>query len=121
MLSKVGTTDISGFTISVGSNKATIDYIKSGDKLVDPVFGGLAVNFASVTPALNSAGREKILVDTDNNANARVTFTSAKASAEAVISYAHDQDPVSTTIKPILADSANKSIIVREGAEVKLG
>ena len=115
------TTEISGFTVSVGSKKATIDYLKAGGQLVDPVFEGIAINLASVTPALDSAGREKILVDTDNNANARVTFTSAKASAEATISYAHDQNALSTAVSLILADSANKSIIVREGGTVKVG
>ena len=113
---------LSSLEINVSMQKPTKDYIKIGESYEDPVFGGMLVNFASVTPALDAETRDKILVDTDNNLNARVTFTSALAgtSGEYTLSFMKDQDSSESTVLPRLATSGNRTIHVVENETVKL-
>jgi hypothetical protein len=111
---------VSGFTVKVAMQKAATDHLAVGKTYDDPVFGALQVQFADVVPALDDANRDKVVIDTDNSRNAKVTFTSALAgdSGEKTIYFAHDQDTAESTITTILADSGNKTITVVEGVNI---
>jgi hypothetical protein len=111
---------VNGLIVSVGLQKSTKDYIKAGDSFTDPVFGGLKVQFSDMTPALDAATRDSIAVDTDNSKNVRATFTTALSSTEYSFNFAHDQSGTAGTVLPRLATSANKTIHVVEGENLRL-
>jgi len=116
------TGSISGFSVSVAKQKVLEDYIKLGETFVDPVFGGIKLEFAAATPALDAATRDSIVIDTDNNLNARVTFTSALAgdTGEYTLNFAHDTDTSTSSVTPRPATSGNKTIHLNEGDTVAL-
>ncbi len=95
---------ISGFRVAVAMKKSQTDHIAIGSSLTDPVFGGLKVQLVSVNPEL-TASRSKIIVNTDNNQYAYVTFTSARAGdkGEQKLTYTYDNSTAATTILPLLA------------------
>lgn len=111
---------ISSVTVNITAQDSTKDYLKMGSSFVDPVFGGLKLNFAGVTPALDDASRSKISVDSDNSRNARVTFTSAVSGKEYTQNFLHDDDDSDSTVTPVLADTANKTIKVVEGQNISV-
>lgn len=96
---------ISGFTVQEAEQKSSTDNISPGTVFIDPVFGGLQVQFAGLVPDLNSSARSKIVVETDNNQYGYVTFTSARAgvAGEQKIKYVYDNDTTSTAVQPLLA------------------
>jgi hypothetical protein len=102
---------ISGLTISITAPKSDSDSIAIGESFTDPVFGGLKVTLAGSVPALDSTSRGKIVVQTNDNDQAYVTFTSARAGSagEQKLTYAYDNDTVSTTVRPLLAHSTQSS------------
>jgi len=122
-----GTGDgISQIQVAVAKQKTTTDYIKDGDSFVDPVFGGLRVNLVGTIPTLKADARDQIVVDTDNNLKASVTFTSALAKEEGqyTLDFAYDNDTSTSTVSPILAHAAAASsgrnyIHVLEGENAK--
>jgi len=118
----ISSVQLSALEVNVSMQKSTKDYIKAGEEYADPIFGGMLVNFASVTPALDAETRDKILVDTDNNLNARVTFTSALAgtSGETTFSFMKDIDSAEGTVTPRVANSGNRTIHLQENESVKL-
>jgi len=97
--------EISGFTVSVAASKSQLDSLTAGQSFSDPVFGGLKVQFAGVMPGLNDSARAKVVVDTDNNRAAKLTFTSAKAgeTGEETITFGYDTDSSSSAVTPTLA------------------
>ena len=111
---------LSSITIKVAKQKATSDYIGIGQSFEDPVFGGLTVQLAGIVPELTAAIRDKVVIDTNNARNAKVTFTSALAgdAGEKQVYIAHDQDTSDSTVTTLMADSSNYTIHVREGDEV---
>jgi len=111
---------LSSFIVNITAQDATKDWIKVGNSYVDPIFGNLKVNFASITPTLDDTSRSKLVVDTDNSRNARVTFTSALAGVEKQFAFLHDDDTSDSTITPVLADTANKTIHVVEGENISI-
>jgi hypothetical protein len=96
---------ISGFTVQVAGPDSKNDSLAAGDAFVDPVFGGLSVQFAGEIPALDAETRNTIKVDTDNNQYGYVTFTSARAGSvgEYQLTYAVDNTTSSSTVLPLLA------------------
>ncbi|MEK6885972.1 MAG: hypothetical protein AABX17_03335 [Nanoarchaeota archaeon] len=117
---------LSSFTVSVAMKKSQLDQISIGDSFTDPVFGGLKVQLVSANPSLTDSARTKVVVSTDNNQYAYVTFTSARAGekGEQKLTYAVDNDTNSATIQPFLAHqtlSSNKGYIhVLEGESAKI-
>ncbi|PIN80569.1 hypothetical protein COV16_00600 [Candidatus Woesearchaeota archaeon CG10_big_fil_rev_8_21_14_0_10_34_8] len=120
---------ISGFTVQVAAAQSKVDDISIGSSFEDPIFGGLKVEFAGVVPDLDDENRAKIIVDTDNNQFARVTFTSALAGSkgEQRITYIYDNATASTSVQPLLAHQTIASgnskgrIHVIEGEAAKEG
>ncbi len=119
---------ISGFTVQIAMANSETDHLAAGESFTDPVFGGLSVQFAGGTPALDSEARGKIKVDTDNARFGYLTFTSARASTagEQKITYVYDNDTDDATVQPLLAHqtiaSADKGHIhVVEGEKAKEG
>jgi len=111
---------LSAITIKIAKQKATSDYIGIGQSFEDPVFGGLTVQLAGIVPDLTAATRDKVVIDSDNARNVKVTFTSALAgeAGEKQIYLAHDQDTADDTVTTLLADSSNYTIHVKEGEEI---
>lgn len=111
---------LSSITLSIAVQDTTADYIKEGESFSDPVLGGMKVSFASVTPGLDADARENFVVTTDNSRNAKVTFTSAISGIEDTFTFLHDQDTSESTVTPILADTANKTIHIVENDTVAI-
>jgi hypothetical protein len=118
----VSTGAMSAIIINVSMQNSLKDYILAGGSFTDTVFGGLDLKFSSVEPALDAATRDKVVIDTDNSRNAKVTFTSALAgdAGEKTIYFAHDDDSSDSTVRMLATDSANKSLIVVEGGNVSI-
>jgi len=124
---------ISAITVAQADPTATHDYLQEGDSFSDRVFGGIKMDFSAVTPALDSATRDKIVVTTDNCVKASVTFTSALAGSgggryagsgpEATVWYAMDQDQdcASNDVVANLANDVNKTIHVNENDTIDIG
>ena len=117
---------ISGFTVAVAAPKSKTDHIGVGESFSDPVFGGLKLTFAGEVPKLDSADRGKIVIDTDDNQYAYVTFTSARAGSagEQKLTYVYDNNTASTAVSPKLAHDAVSSdgkgyIHVLEGSNAR--
>ncbi len=111
---------LSAIQVAVAAQSTTADYLKSGQSFVDPIFGGLKLTFTGVSVPLNDSARGKVLVDTDNARNVRVTFTSALAGTEKQFTFVHDQDTSEDTTTPILADASNHTIHIVEGEAIAL-
>ncbi len=113
---------ISGFQVAVAKQKATLDHISAGQGYIDPVFGGVEFKFNALIPAIDAETRDVIKIDTDNNLNAKISFTSALAGTkgEYTLYYAHDSDSSSSTVTPDLNDSSNKKIHVVENESMAL-
>ena len=114
------TTALSGIQIAVAMQDTTKAFIKAGDSFTDPVFGGLKIQFAGVTPTLEDTTRDKVVFDTDNSRNAKVTFTSALDTTERQFNILHDQDTSESTINPTLSTSGNRTIHVIENDTIKI-
>jgi len=119
---------ISGFTVQVAMERSREDHLAAGDSFTDPVFGGLSVQFAGATPALDAETRATVSVDTDNSRFGYVTFTSYKAGSagEQELAYAHDNTTSTSTVQPILAHDSTETdgkgfIHVVEGATARTG
>jgi hypothetical protein len=119
---------ISGFTVQISMERSREDHLAAGDAFTDPVFGGLSVQFAGSTPALDSEARGSIRIDTDNSRFAYVTFDSYRSGSvgEQEIAFAHDNTTSTSTVQPILAHDSTESdgkgfIHVVEGENARLG
>ncbi|MFH1947004.1 MAG: hypothetical protein ABIJ23_02510, partial [Candidatus Magasanikbacteria bacterium] len=119
---------ISGFTIQVAMKKSKEDHLAIGNTFIDPIFGGLSVLFANAVPAFESNARGRIVIDTDNNQYAYVTFTSARAGStgEQKIAYIYDNNTAGKIVAPVLAHDAVNSdgkgyIHVLEGENAREG
>lgn len=113
---------ISTFAISQAASSSIGDYIQVGEFYEDRVFSNLKLEFSALNPALDSSARDEILIDTDNSANAKVTFTSALSDKSFTMYFGHDIDAAgsNTKLNVKLADSANKTIHVIENATINL-
>ncbi len=113
---------ISTFAISQAASSSIGDYIQVGEFYEDRVFSNLKLEFSALNPALDSSARDEILIDTDNSANAKVTFTSALSDKSFTMYFGHDIDAAgsNTKLNVKLADSANKTIHVIENATMNL-
>ncbi len=102
---------ISGFTVSVTAAKSSSDSIAIGESFKDPVFGGLKLTLANAYPALDSTSRGKIVVNTNDNDQGSITFTSARAGSagEQKLTYVYDNNTLSTAVQPLLAHSTQPS------------
>jgi len=105
---------LSRISIAVAAQKSKLDDIRLENSYTDPIFGSFKIDFAGISDGLKSDARDHIVIDTDNTANARVTFTTALADKEYTFNYVHDSDTDSTRARPVLADTANKTIRVLE-------
>jgi hypothetical protein len=123
---------ISGLTIQVALTKTALDHLAAGDSVVDPVFGGIKVEFAGAAPDLNDSSRKVIKIRTDNNQYAYATFVpegqgdaAADADVETEFAYVYDSNTASTVVTPVLAHQSTASnrgyIHVREGANATVG
>jgi len=121
---KVGITGssagLSALNVSIAMPNGTLTYIGTGQKLTDPVFGGLALQYADTNPSLNASSNDDIIVDTDNSRNVRVSYNSPLSGQASAFSFLHDQRSDTSTGTPLLtfADTGNYSIIQTEGAGV---
>ena len=97
-------------------SKSSMDAIKKGGEFMDPVFGSFKVKFASVTPDLMDAGRDKIDVRPSGDNDLTVAFTDDKGSA-ATINWAHNE---STSNVLQLEDASNYAVKVAEGNTIYL-
>jgi hypothetical protein len=115
---------ISGFSVSVAAPDSANDAISEGGYFVDPVFGGMKVQFGGATPSLNDTSRGTVVVDTDNNRFATVKFTPARGGTEKTIKYAYDNNSADATVQALLAysdiDSDDYRIHVLEGENAKV-
>ena len=104
-ITAAGVGQISAIKVSVAAPKSQEDSLIVGESFADPVFGGFTITFEDVTPGLTSSERASIKVDTDNNAFARATFTSARAASagEQQITYVYDNDTSASAVSPTLA------------------
>ena len=102
---------ISGISVAIAPVKTQTDSIKAGESFTDTVFGGLKIQFAGVTPDLNDAGRDKVVVSTDNSQYAYVTFTSARAGdkGEQKLTFTYDNNTAATAVQPLLAHTTLSS------------
>ena len=93
-ITPAGVGQISAIKVSVAAQKSQEDSLVVGESFADPVFGGFTITFEGVNPDLTSSDRASIIVDTDNNAYARATFTSARAGSagEQQMTYTFDNE-----------------------------
>jgi len=115
--------EIKSFTIGQAMPTASHDYVAVGESYTDRVFGGLKLDFSSVTPALDSTARDKVVIEADGCADVTATFTTALSGKEFSTTYAKDQDITcsDSTYKGILANSVNKTIHVVENESGDIG
>ena len=113
---------ISGFAIAQASGSSIGDYLQAGEYYEDRVFSNLKLEFSALNPALDASTRDEIIVDTDNSANAKVTFTTALSDKSFTMYFGHDIDATgsNTNLAVKLADSANFTIHVIENATINL-
>ena len=109
---------LSKIVMSVAATDSTLDSAEIGDSFTDTVFGTFKLEYGGSKDDLKSDDRDHIMVDTDNSENAKVTFTSDLTGTEYTLNYAHDGDGVTTTARPNLADTSNKTIHVLENETV---
>lgn len=102
---------ISALAVQIAMEKSKVDHLGKDDTFVDPVFGGLSVQYAGAVPSLDSTAREQVVINTDNNQYAYVTFTSARAGSagEQKLAFIYDNDTTSTAVSPKLAHDAVNS------------
>ncbi len=62
-------------TVTPYSFEESIKYLKQGDSFVDPVFGGLKFELASLTPELESTARDEIIIKASGETKASLEFT----------------------------------------------
>jgi len=120
-----GTTNegtITAITIEQAAAKTKGDYLSEGDSYVDRVFGGVEVQFGGLNPALDSASRETITIDTDNSMSARITFTTDVSGIKFPMTYAMDMDKASdSSLTGInLVNEQNNTIVNMEGGNITL-
>jgi len=96
---------LSKITVSVAMEKSKIDHLAMGDEFTDPVFGGLSVQFGGEVPTLDSDSRGEIIIETDNNQYAYVTFDSARSGTAGAyrLTYVYDNSTAATTVQPLMA------------------
>jgi hypothetical protein len=123
ILTSTGANGLSKITLKVAAQKAATDHIAVGSKFVDPIFGGLELQFADVAPTLDSELRDSVVIDTDNNRNAKVTFTSALAgeTGEKTVYFGRDMDTSDSSILVNVSDSSGKTMHVVEGEMIGEG
>ena len=111
---------ITSLEVAQGAQSSTGDYVAMGESYTDRVFGGLKLIFESLEPALDSADRDSIVIDTDNALSAKVTFTRS-GTDEQTFTYAKDSDLISdTSLTAVnLVDSGNFTIHTLEGENAK--
>ncbi len=70
-------TKVSNIKVQVEPSSLTtsIDYLKMGDSLTDPVFGAFKMSFSTYTPAMDDASKDQIVVKTTGDAKAAMTWT----------------------------------------------
>lgn len=96
---------LSKITVSVAMEKSRVDHLATGDEFTDPVFGGLSVQFGGAVPTLDSDSRGEIIIETDNNQYAYVTFDSARSGSAGAqrLTYVYDNNTAATAVQPLLA------------------
>ncbi len=111
VITAAGNGVISGITVQVAAEKSKVDSIGIGESFSDPVFGGLKLTFSGAVPSLDSESRGQIVVSTNDNDQAYLTLTSARAASagEQKITYVYDNNTASTAITPLLAHSTSPS------------
>lgn len=109
---------LSSFSINMTAKDATGDYIKAGESFSDRVFdGAVKVQFAGLSPALNDASREKVVVAADASVKSSLTVTTAlSGDKEFTFDYAKDGDTIAdpTLAYLNLSDSNGYKIHVLE-------
>ncbi len=102
--------------VYVTPSKSSMDAIKKGGEFIDPVFGSFKVKFASATPDLMDANRDKIDLRPSGDNDLTVAFTDDKGNSVS-INYAHNE---STNNVLQLEDASNYAIKVGEGNTIYL-
>lgn len=108
---------LSGIAVNISMQDSDTGFIKVGGSYVDPVFGGLKLNFAALNPTLKDESRDAISINTNGNKDARVKFNTALETSTDSLVYAHNNGS-SSTFTPYLADNDGKLIHVKEGEAV---
>ncbi len=112
------TNHISAVSVFQASENTKTDHLGIGGDFTDRVFGTTKVSFKEVIPSLDNAGRDKIVVDTDNSRNVRATFTDALTGKEHTFNFVHDSDTGESTVTQRFADSSNYTISGIEGLNI---
>ena len=114
---------ITKLVLEQAKEDSTGDYVSAGQAYTDRVFGSLKVQFAGLNPALDSASRDKVVVEA-NELGSKVTFTSALAGTvgEKTIQYALDNDNTAdTTLNRVnLTYQLGSKFVVEEGKRAKI-
>ena len=114
-------TGMSSLSVSVAEPNSTTTYIGTGQELVDPVFGGAALQYADTNPALNAATNDNVTVDSDGSRNLRVSFNSALSGSISDFNFLHDNRTSTSSGSPlgnlgIATQNGNYNISLVEGA-----
>jgi hypothetical protein len=62
-------------TITPSSQTPSVNYLKMGESVNEPVFGGYKISFNSVTPALEDASKDSIVIKSSGEQKASMTWT----------------------------------------------
>ncbi len=105
---------ISKIVVSVAGEDASSNYIKAGESKFDPVFGSFKVAFNGMTPALDDAARDTVLIDNSGTQYATTTITDYRGYSKQ-ITFAYNGSSA-----PQLNYSSNYAIHVLEGEVVSV-
>jgi len=112
-----GSAGLSKITIGVAGADNTHDYTLAGasNAFTDPVFGTFKVAFNGMTPALDDASRDQVVVDNSANTGATVKFTDYRGN-EKTLTWA--QTRTGSNFNPMLNQSSTRKYVVIEGKKV---
>jgi hypothetical protein len=115
-----GASGISTLEIAVAAQDSDEDQITEGSSTpyTDPVYKTFKVAFGGITPALDSATRDIIKVDTTTDTTATLKFKDARGN-EKTIEFAYDTDASAAGFTASLVDSESRPYHVVEGEAVQ--
>ncbi|NOX71982.1 MAG: S-layer protein [Candidatus Micrarchaeota archaeon] len=109
---------LSTVEIAVSGADTTSDWLKSGSKFTDPVFGTFALSFGGATPDLEDSSRTTLEV-TPSGRSATLKFTDYRGYEKSFV-FAYDNDTSTSTVTPVLEDASKRRYYVIEGEAVSL-
>jgi hypothetical protein len=108
---------LSKLEIAIAMEDSDADHIAEGVPFTDPVFGSFQVAFGGIAPAIDSSARTTLNLKTAGDDKANFKYTDYRGN-EKEITFAYDNDQVTSTVTPILGTSSTKDIFVVEGVSV---